>query len=306
MRRWLSVLAGVATLAITGMALAMAGAGPEVEEVEKGTNPETVVEARADSIPTDKVFSPEPITVDHIENPVKPVKDAAEKSDPQLPSDRTPPSLEILHPGSGQIFEQAEVVFEGTTEPGAAVSVGDQGVDVSDSGVWRIALILDPGENLVVFKAKDSAGNRTSASVVAILELPEEPEPQKPRVEEPKKEHPQEEPKKEKPKAEEPKKEERPKEEKPEDTETKWEFVAHQVYGECGETPPYDVFHGKAKPGSLVEVVSEYGSGAAEVGEHGEWEIKVIFETAPVGEVFAVKVKDQLGNHQVFEFVRTG
>lgn len=79
-----------------------------------------------------------------------------------------------------------------------------------------------------------------------------------------------------------------------------------QLCGECGETPPYDVFHGTGKPGSVIYVKSEFGSGSTEVREKGHWEIKVIFESSPVGEAFSVKVKDEFSNLEVFEFIRTG
>ncbi len=85
-----------------------------------------------------------------------------------------------------------------------------------------------------------------------------------------------------------------------------WEFTAHQLYGECGEEPPYDVFYGTGKPGSLIFIESAYGGGVAEINEAGDWEIKVIFESAPVGKTFAVYVTDKFGHKQVFEFVHTG
>jgi len=85
-----------------------------------------------------------------------------------------------------------------------------------------------------------------------------------------------------------------------------YEFWATQKYGSCGEDVPYDVFHGKAKPGSVVEIGSEYGSGRVEVGESGEWKIKVYFEGAPVGETFRVAVHASTGEEAHFTFTNTG
>lgn len=301
MRRWLSVLAGVATVALTGTALALAGSAPEAGEV---AITETTVVEKVTTTTYGEAFSPERVAVHQIEYETKAQERPSPKVEPELPTDRTPPHIEVLHPAEGQVFENAEVAFEGKVERGALVLVGDRRAEVSDEGSWRIVLELEAGENLIEFKARDGAANWASATVMVVYERPQEPE--KPEIEEPKKEKPKvEEP--EKPKAEEPEKpkEEKPEDEKPAEHEAEWEFVAHQLYGACAETPPYDVFHGKGKPGSLIKVVSEYGHGSVEVGEHGEWEIKVIFESAPVDAAFPVKVKDQFGNYQVFEFVHT-
>jgi hypothetical protein len=82
------------------------------------------------------------------------------------------------------------------------------------------------------------------------------------------------------------------------------EFTANQKYGSCSENPPYDVFWGTGVPGTVVEVGSPFGTGRAEVGEAGHWEMKVFFESAPVGETFDVVVGDSLGNSAGFSFTR--
>jgi hypothetical protein len=83
------------------------------------------------------------------------------------------------------------------------------------------------------------------------------------------------------------------------------EFSANQKYGSCSENPPYDVFWGTGIPGSVVEIGSPHGSARIEMGEDGQWEKKVFFETAPVGETFEVVVGDSLGNVKTFTFTRT-
>jgi hypothetical protein len=87
---------------------------------------------------------------------------------------------------------------------------------------------------------------------------------------------------------------------------TEWPFTAQQAYGECSEIPPYDVFSGTGKPGALIEVRSEFGSGSTEVNAEGHWELKITFPEAPFGVTFLVKVKSSTGQYAAFEFTRTG
>jgi hypothetical protein len=294
MRRWIALLAAIAALAVTGTALAMTGTLDESADEETVTA--TTVEIEATTSTVEEPADPEPTAKEEVETD-ETDEVVWEKPDvyvPYEPGDHVAPQVEILYPEDGQVFETHEVVFEGTTEPGAAVFFGDKQADVGEDGSWRIVLDLDEGENHLTAKAIDEAGNDASDDVTVIVDIPE-----KPKAEEPKKEEPKEEPK-----AEEPKKEE-PKEEEPKDDEVEWEFVAHQTYGECSENPPYDVFYGKGHPGYTIVVESPFGRQTTEVGENGEWEIKVFFEGAPVGDVFEVWIGDQHDHHQVFEFVHT-
>jgi hypothetical protein len=84
------------------------------------------------------------------------------------------------------------------------------------------------------------------------------------------------------------------------------DFTANQVYGSCGEEVPYDVFHGTATPGTVIHVLSEYGSGDTVADGSGHWEIKVYFPEAPFNKEFQVKVKASTGEYKYFGFVRTG
>lgn len=183
-----------------------------------------------------------------------------------LPPDTTPPVLVITSPRQDERFEIDVIEFRGTTEPGATVFAGRYAADVDSEGNWSIRLVLSPGANGALFVATDVAGNQAEARVTVYYDVPE-----------------------------------------PTTTTTKppkeFEFTAHQVYGSCEETPPYDVFWGTAPPGTPIYVESEYGSGATEVRENGEWEIKVFFPEAPAEKVFAVKVKDNKGNKKWFEFI---
>jgi hypothetical protein len=282
MRKWLALLMGTAALALAGTAFALSG---EYGDGEKAS-PDTTAETKELEGAVDEVVLKEP--VEEVELP-KIAPGDYELPDEKIerePLDMVAPEIVILHPEDGQVFERKEVVFEGETEPGAHVYARDREADVSDGGAWRLVLVLSPGENEVTVFAKDEAGNVGSDTVTVVYKAPkEEPKPDKPK--------------------EEKSKEEKPKEEKPKEEPAEWEFVAYQVFGECSENPPYDVFHGKGKPGTLIHIESEYGGGTAEVGEKGGWEIKVFFEGAPIGQVFAVHVTDQFEHHKVFEFVHT-
>ena len=284
MRRWLALIIGTTVVALSGTALALVGSteGGDAETTIE-TTPETTTETTTAVEETaDKPVDFEPIADWTLPEDKLPPREQVETE----PADEIPPEIAILHPEDGQVFERREVVFEGEAEPGARVFAGDHEAEVSDNGAWRIVLLLEKGENTVTIKAVDASENVGSDTVTVVYRAPE-PKPEQPKEEEPKEEQ---------------RKEEEPKEEQP----AEWEFKAHQLYGECRETPPFDIFHGTGKPGSLIHVESEYGGGTAEIGEKGGWEIKVIFESAPAGEVFAVHVADEFGNHKVFEFVHTG
>lgn len=294
MRRWLALFAGVAAVAVAGTALALAGSVETATQTtlgEKSVTGEIETPAVEESKETERVEKIEvdrPIREDHRKEVTRrePVVDTTDETPP--PKDETPPHIEILYPEDGQVFGQSEVVFEGTTEPGSSVFAGKWEADVGEDGAWRIVLYLSPGENLATLKALDSAGNQATDTVKVIYEAPKKEVADQPKEES--KEKPVEE-KKEEPR---------------EDHESKWGFEAHQVYGECAEDPSYDVFYGRGKPGSTITIRSEFGSKSTGVGDHGEWEAKVVFESAPVGKAFPVKVKDEFGNHTVFEFIKTG
>jgi hypothetical protein len=184
------------------------------------------------------------------------------------PADTTPPPLEITSPQNGAELHQPEVVFRGTTEPGATVFAGKYQAEVDRDGSWSIGLILSKGENRVEFTARDDAGNETGAGVTVYLVVQETTTTTT-----------------------------------TEPVDKPAEFSAHASFGICTLTPPYDVYYGTGEPGSTVHVVSDYGSGEVMVGEEGQWEIQVFFPESPPGQGFLVKVFDDLGREKTFEFV---
>ncbi len=188
-------------------------------------------------------------------------------------ADVEPPPLAITSPEDGAYLEETTVTFAGTTEPEARVFAGKYEAEVDSSGNWHIVLIIREGPTVARFVARDQAGNESEASVTVYYATPttEPTEPTEPTTTTTVKELA--------------------------------EFSANATFGSCSETPPYDVYYGTGKPGSLVQITSEYGSGSVEVGENGEWEKKVFFETAPPGKTFVVLISDEFGRKANFEFV---
>ncbi|HEY4584273.1 MAG TPA: hypothetical protein VIH32_01495 [Acidimicrobiia bacterium] len=264
-------MAGLGVIVVSGVAIGLTGSESPSADVEA----KKVVVADSPKSPGLDIVH-ETRWPDGEADIIEKAEPREEPAEEEPDADTTPPAFQILHPVDGQVFESKEVVFEGTAEPGARVFAGEYEADVNDTGGWRIVLFLSPGTNHAVLKAKDAAGNLTEDSVTVVYERGEEPK-------------------------------EEPKEEQPKDKEVDgvWEFVAYQAYGECSENPPYDVFYGKGKPGSVIRVVSEYGDGEAVVGDHGEWELRVYFEGSPIGQGILVKVKDQFDHQQTFEFTHT-
>lgn len=181
--------------------------------------------------------------------------------------DTTPPLLEVTSPTDGEHVRTKLISFSGITEHDAIVTASGKFPAVVDpDGSWSIALVLTPGANGVVFRALDRAGNESEARLTVFLDV-EEPS---------------------------------------ESTTTipaEWVFTANQKYGSCSEPVPYDVFTGKAKPGTTVTVTSPHGSGAAAVDGEGNWSVRVEFKTAPHNVEFTVIVSDQAGASKAFPFV---
>ena len=252
---------------------------PVEEEPAEEPKDEVPAEEPKDEAPADQTKEQTP------EEPKKEEPAEEEKADEasvEEEVDTTPPEIVILHPTDGQAFETDRVAFEGEAEPGTRVFAGDWEAETSEDGSWRIVLILQPGSNVATITAIDAAGNEGKDRVQVFYEVPKEDPPAEPPKEDP------------------------PKDEKPKDEEHAKDFTAHQLYGSCGEDVPYDVFYGTAAPGVTISVTSDYGSGSTTVGDSGEWEIKVEFPSAPLGEKFVVAVSSSDGHSATFKFKATG
>jgi Glucodextranase, domain B len=184
--------------------------------------------------------------------------------------DVTPPPLTITSPEDGSTMEEKTVEFVGVTEAGATVTAGPYQAQVDEEGNWRITLVLSAGGNQARFVARDAAGNQTTVVITVFYEPPVTTTV-------------------------------------PATTTTTKqdlaEFDANATYESCTEDPPFDVYYGVGEPGSTIYVVSPYGSGTTTVNGEGHFEIQVFFPGAPPEEGFLVKVKDQYGRQESFEFV---
>jgi len=82
--------------------------------------------------------------------------------------DHTPPDLKVEPARQmGQLF-----IVEGTTEPGATVTINGEPVDVDATGHFRKAIeVLDDGWNELVVAAVDPAGNRTERRQRVFVEV---------------------------------------------------------------------------------------------------------------------------------------
>lgn len=136
------------------------------------------------------------------------------------------------------------MAFSGCTAPDAGVlASGKFPAAVDANGAWSVDLVLSPGANGLVFTTTDRRGTVSEIRTTVYLDVGE------------------------------------PKEIAT--TEISWIFTANQTYGSCSEPFPYDIFSGKAKPGSTVLISSPFGSGSTMANDDGVWSIEVQFPSAP-------------------------
>ena len=262
-------LAGVAVIG------ALVIAGPDEADVSRDPVPTTTVVPT--TIPIEESVVPTTIPAPPPRTPAPIVPPAA--SPPQTSTtvaDVEPPMLEILTPADGDSVKTKVTTFAGRTEPGASVvASGKFDTAVAADGSWSIDLVLAPGANGVVFVARDDAGNETSRRMTVYLDA-EEPVVTTTTT---------------------------TIKETTTTTIAAWEFVANQKYGSCSEPIAYDIFSGKATPGTTVSITSAYGAGTTTVNGDGSWSMKVLFPSAPYNKVFIVTAKDHTGTKRTFEMV---
>lgn len=85
--------------------------------------------------------------------------------------DTTPPTLVVANLESGMAVRDPALTIEGTTDPDALVWLNNepQPLPVNGNGVFRVVRQLQEGENTVVVRAVDNAGNETRAEYTVIL-----------------------------------------------------------------------------------------------------------------------------------------
>jgi hypothetical protein len=82
-------------------------------------------------------------------------------------TDTTPPKLEVLRPTQMGNY----VLVQGSTEPGAVVTVNGEAVEVLPDGQFKKTVVLTrEGMNTVVVVATDPAGNRTEKRETVFVE----------------------------------------------------------------------------------------------------------------------------------------
>ena len=262
-------MAGYAVAGATAGAavvFALLVAGPTQDDPADNVAPTTNVVTPIPAPDTPVVPTTEPQVHNEEPVPLGAIADESSEESSVVSQDLEPPLLELASPVDGEHFERKVVTFFGLTEPDAEVlASGKFPAAVDGSGAWSVDLVLSPGANGVVFAAKDRAGNVAEIRTTVYLD-----------VEEPK---------------------------ETTTTSAEWTFTANQTYGSCSEPIPYDVFSGKAKPGSTVMVMSPYGSASTTANEDGAWSVEIQFPSAPYNKTFTVTVKDHAGTNKTFSFV---
>lgn len=90
--------------------------------------------------------------------------------------DTSPPLLNIYSPSVSVKTAEKVVTIQGSTEPGATVTINDEPVTVDVSGVFTVEKELQKGANSFVIKASDDQGNEIEIerNVKRISEVPRE------------------------------------------------------------------------------------------------------------------------------------
>ena len=82
--------------------------------------------------------------------------------------DNEPPEIKIDSPTDGSIyygFKQKNVQIKGTTEIDSSLTISDRFVSVSDDGTFSYSYPLNNGENNLLIKSIDKAGNEKETSL---------------------------------------------------------------------------------------------------------------------------------------------
>ncbi|MBN1515322.1 N-acetylmuramoyl-L-alanine amidase [Candidatus Sumerlaeota bacterium] len=90
------------------------------------------------------------------------------------------PELNIVYPREGRTYYGAYARFSGATQPGNTVSVQDEEVEVFASGAFAGRVPLEPGDNTLLFRAENPAGQTTERTLRIYRAAPLKPSPADP------------------------------------------------------------------------------------------------------------------------------
>jgi flagellar hook assembly protein FlgD len=82
-----------------------------------------------------------------------------------------PPDITVLRPLENEWTNQQMVSIEGSTRPGATLTINQQNVRVDADGSFRHELILDQGDNTLHFVATDEVGNIATLDRIVHLKV---------------------------------------------------------------------------------------------------------------------------------------
>jgi hypothetical protein len=72
-------------------------------------------------------------------------------------------------------------------------------------------------------------------------------------------------------------------------------FTAQAAFVECDSTPPFNEYWGTAPAGATISITSPYGGKQVTANGDGNWEARIEFPSAPLGETFFVRLASSSG-----------
>lgn len=79
--------------------------------------------------------------------------------------DKEPPELSVSEPINSASFNEPQITVKGTTETGAEVAINDRFAPVDGNGNFSLVMTLTEGQNSLLVKAVDEAGNQTEITL---------------------------------------------------------------------------------------------------------------------------------------------
>ena len=86
--------------------------------------------------------------------------------------DRTPPTLTIARPTTGESVDGPTIVVEGATEAGSSLVINDRTVVPNPQGAFSESFTATPGALPITVVARDKAGNETTTKLTVVVREP--------------------------------------------------------------------------------------------------------------------------------------